>query len=76
MTKKHIAASIVLLTLIPALFAYGCSVHSLQTEKIIEEMIELESWMIVPFYSNIVEEELTLECWMTVPFEITPSEEL
>ena len=75
MTKKYIAVSIVLLTLIPALYACECCKHTLQTEIIIEEMTELESWMVVPFDSYILEEEVSLECWMTVPFEITPSEE-
>ena len=75
MAKKYIAVSIVLLTLIPVLYACECCVHSLHTEIIIEEMIELESWMVVPFGFNTVEEEVSLECWMTVPFELSPSEE-
>jgi hypothetical protein len=49
--------------------------HDERAEAIMEDGVEIEEWMAIPFEDAAVEEELFLEEWMTVPFENSVSEE-
>ena len=51
------------------LFAYEHSEQLYQVEKRVEEEVELEGWMAVPFDLSVAKEDPAMECWMAVPIK-------